>query len=316
MSLARAAVVGCGSAVPEGRLTNRDLERRGLDTDDEWIVERTGIRERRTAGPHETTAALATAAGASAIKDAGLTPDDIGFVVLATTTPDQVLPSTSTAVQDALGVRCGAIDVSAACAGFVYALGMAASLVEAGRVDNVLVVGAETLTRIVDPMDRGTAILFGDGAGAVVLARAETGAGLLSWDTGCDGSLTSLLEVPVGESYMHMDGPEVFRKAVRVVVESGAAALAAAGVGADDIALFVPHQANVRIISAACDRLGIPLERAFVNIDRYGNTSAASVPLALHEAVESGRVADGDLVLLSGFGAGMAWASAVLRWGR
>ena len=316
MSLARAAVVGCGSAVPEGRLTNRDLERRGLDTNDEWIIERTGIRERRMASPNETTAALATAAGASAIKDAGLTPDDIGFVVLATTTPDQVLPSTSTAVQDALGVRCGAIDVSAACAGFVYALGLAASMVEAGRVDNVLVVGAETLTRIVDPMDRGTAILFGDGAGAVVLARGGSRGGLLSWDTGCDGSLTSLLEVPVGEAYMHMDGPEVFRKAVRVVVESGAAAMAAAGVAADDIALFVPHQANVRIISAACDRLGIPLERAFVNIDRYGNTSAASVPLALHEAVEGGRVADGDLVLLSGFGAGMAWASAVLRWGR
>lgn len=316
MNLARAAVVGCGSAVPEGRLTNADLERRGLDTNDEWIVERTGIRERRMAGPDDTTAALATAAGAGAIKDAGLTPDDIGFVVLATTTPDQVLPSTSTAVQEALGVRCGAVDVSAACAGFVYALGMASSLVETARADNVLVIGAETLTRIVDPMDRGTAILFGDGAGAAVLARSEAGGGLLSWDTGCDGSLTSLLEVPAGEAYMLMDGPEVFRKAVRVVVESSAAALTAAGVAADDIALFVPHQANVRIISAACDRLGIPSERAFVNIERYGNTSAASVPLALHEAVECGRVADGDLVLLSGFGAGMAWASAVLRWGR
>lgn len=316
MSLARAAVIGCGSAVPEGRLTNADLERRGLDTNDEWIVERTGIRERRMAGPDDTTAALATAAGGSAIKDAGLTPDDIGFVVLATTTPDQVLPSTSTAVQDALGVRCGAIDLSAACAGFVYALGMAASMVETGRADNVLVIGAETLTRIVDPMDRGTAILFGDGAGAVVLARSDDAGGLLSWDTGCDGSLASILEVPAGDAYMSMDGPEVFRKAVRVVVESGAAALAAAGVAADDIAVFVPHQANVRIISAACDRLGIPFERAFVNIDQYGNTSAASVPLALHGAVEAGRLTDGDLVLLSGFGAGMTWASAVLRWGR
>lgn len=316
MTDARAVILGCGAAAPEGRLTNADLEARGLDTNDSWITERTGIRERRVAGPDDTTASLAAAAGASAIKDAGLTPDDIGLLVLATTTPDQSLPATSATVQDVLGVRCGALDLSAACAGFVYALGMVASVVEAGRADNVLIIGAEVLSRIVDPQDRSTTILFGDGAGAAVVGRVEgTAAGLMSWNAGCDGSAAAILEVPAGGQFMQMDGPEVFRRAVRVLVDSGSAALVEAGVDADDVALLVPHQANVRIISAAADRLGIPMDRVMVNLDRYGNTSAASIPLALHEAVEAGRVHDGDLVLLSGFGAGMTWASALVRWG-
>ncbi|HVF74520.1 MAG TPA: beta-ketoacyl-ACP synthase III [Acidimicrobiales bacterium] len=309
MTAARAVVTGLGSAVPEGRLTNADLEAR-VDTNDQWIVDRTGIRERRVAGPDDSTASLAAAAGAAAVKDAGLTPDDIGLLVLATTTPDQKLPATSSAVQDLLGLRCGAFDLTAACSGWVYGLGVAASLVETGRADNVLVVGAEVLSRIVDPADRGTSILFGDGAGAGVVARREGEAGLLSWDTGCDGSLASILEVPLGEQHMHMDGPEVFRRAVRALVDSANKALAQAGVTAADIDVFVPHQANTRIISAAADRLGIPMDRAVLNIERYGNTSAASIPLALAEA----DLADGDLVLLSGFGAGMTWASAVLRW--
>ena len=298
-------------AVPESRLTNGDLEQL-LDTSDEWIVERTGIRERRVAGPSDTSATLGAEAGAAAIKDAGLTPGDIGLLVVATCTAPQVLPSTAALVQEALGLRCGALDVAAACAGFVYGLVAAASM--AGD-QPALLIGAETLTRITDPDDRGTRILFGDGAGAAVVGRpADPSAGLLAWDLGCDGSAASLLEVPVGDRYMRMEGTEVFRRAVRIVVESAIVTLDRAGLSAADVDVFVPHQANVRIIDASCSRLGIPMEKAVVNIDRYGNTSAASIPIALAEAVEQGRVKPGAVVLLSGFGAGMTWASAVLRW--
>ena len=312
---ATAAISGVGLSVPEGRLTNADLEQR-VDTSDAWIVERTGIRERRIAAPHETTASLATAAGAAAVKDAGIVPDDVDLLLLATCTPDEQLPHTSARVQEALGLRCGAIDVGAACAGFVYALGLAASVVESGRARHVLVVGAETLSRITDPDDRGTAVLFGDGAGACVVSPSTGPGALLAWHAGCDGSAGDHLRVPVDLGFIRMDGAEVFRRAVRVVVESSAAALTAAGLTADDVDLFVPHQANVRIIHAAADRLGIPRERAFVNIDRYGNTSAASVPIALCEAVESGRLGNGELALLSGFGAGMTYASTLVLWGR
>ena len=311
----RATIAGVGIGVPEARLTNADLEAR-VDTNDTWIVERTGIRERRVAINGETTASMAVVAGAAAIKDAGLTPDDVDLVVLASTTPDRKVPATSASVQDGLGLRCGAFDLNAACAGFVYSLGVAASLVETGRASTVLVAGSDVLTRITDPDDRATVVLFGDGAGAVVLTATDGDGGLLSWSVGCDGSLLAILEVPVGEQYLKMDGREVFRRAVRVVVDSARAALADAGAAANDLALFVPHQANARIVGAAVSRLGIPEDRTAVNLDRYGNTSAASIPLALAEAVEAGRVRDGDLVLLSGFGAGMTWASAVLRWGR
>jgi 3-oxoacyl-[acyl-carrier-protein] synthase-3 len=311
----RATIAGTGMAVPEARLTNADLEAR-VDTSDAWIVERTGIRERRVATGGETTATLASDAGAAAIKAAGLTPDEIDLLVLATTTPDQKVPATSAMVHDSLGLRCGAFDVNAACAGFVYSLGLGSSLIETGRAGNVLVVGAEILTRIVDPTDRTTCVLFGDGAGAAVLTGTDDGGGLLGWDVGCDGSLVSILEVPFGEQWLSMEGGEVFRRAVRAVVDSGTKALADAGVAAGEIDLFVPHQANARIITAACQRLGIAEERTMVNLDRYGNTSAASIPIALAEAAEEGRLHDGDLVLLAGFGAGMTWASAVLRWGR
>ena len=318
--MTRAVLTGWGTALPEGVVTNADLEAR-LDTSDAWIVERSGIRERRVAASGETTAALATAAGAAAVKQAGLTPSDVGALVLATTTPDQVMPATSARVHDALGLSGGALDVNAACAGFVYALVTGAAFVEAGRVEHTLVIGADLMTRITDPTDRTTAVLFGDGAGAVVLSsQGSSGAaaaerdGLLAWDLGCDGSLSALLEVPRDTGFMRMDGREVFRRAVRVVVDSAGAALAKAGLTAADVDLFVPHQANARIISAAADRLQIPADRTVVNIDRYGNTSAGSVPIALAEAADAGRVADGDVVLLSGFGAGMAWGSAVLRW--
>ena len=322
-----ATITGCGVAIPEGRLTNADLEAR-LETDDAWIVERTGIRERRIAGPGESTASLAITAGQAAIADAGLTADDIGLVIVATATPEQPIPATSAFVQDGLGVRGGAFDVGAACAGFVYALVVAASLVESG-VEHAVVVGSETLSRVVDPDDRATAVLFGDGAAAAVVSRAPAGRGLLAWDVGCDGSLASLVEVPAGGSrlptsaatvadgrhWLRMEGPELFRQAVRAVVDTASAVLARAEAGAADVDLFVPHQANARIIAAAASRLGIPPERTMLNVDRFGNTSAASIPLALAEAAGDGRLSDGDLVLLAGFGAGMTWASALLRWG-
>jgi len=326
----RAYVDGWGTAVPDARLTNADLERR-VDTTDEWIVERTGIRERRVAGPGETTASLAIAAGTEAIKRAGLTPDAIDLLVLATATPEQPIPHTGAFVGEGIGLRCGSFDLGAGCAGFVYALVTGASLLTGGGLEHVLVVGAETLSRIIDPEDRGTCILFGDGAAGVTLARttASDGPGLLAWDLGCDGSAAGLLEIPAGgsrrptspetvaagEHFLQMAGQEVFRRAVRAVVDSANATLARAGVIAEDLACFVPHQANVRIIEAACQRVGIPMERTLVNIDRYGNTSAASIPLALAEAADAGRLHPGDLVLLSGFGAGMTWASALLRWG-
>jgi 3-oxoacyl-[acyl-carrier-protein] synthase-3 len=322
------AVAGFGTYSPERALTNADLERT-LDTNDQWIVERTGIRERRIAADDETTSTMAIAAATAAIKDAGITPDDVDLVVMATTTPDQIVPACSPFVSDALGLRCGSFDVNAACAGFAYALVVGASLVATGA-RNVLVIGAETLSRFVNWDDRGTAILFGDGAGAAVLTPSSNGAQLLSWDLGCDGSAAPLIEIPVGGSkrparpdnvggddhLIHMQGNEVFRRAVRAVVDSAQTTLTTAGVSADEVDVFVPHQANVRIIDAACSRLGIPMERTIVNIDRYGNTSAASIPLALGDALADGRISDGDLVLLAGFGAGMTWASALLRWGR
>jgi 3-oxoacyl-[acyl-carrier-protein] synthase-3 len=331
----RAAVAGWGYAVPQGRLTNADLEARGIDTTDEWIVERTGIDERRILSPGETTASLAVAAGYAAITSAGITPADLSMVMVATCTPEQPIPETSVFVAEGLGVRCGAFDVGAACAGFTSGVVVASALLGAsgGSLGPILVIGAENLTRVVDPTDRSMVILFGDAAGAVVLAPSAggpSGPGLLAWDTGSDGSQTSLIQIPgggsrrpptaetvaAGEHWMTMQGQEVFRRAVRVVVDSSLATLGKAGIGPGDIDWFVPHQANARIVSASAKRLGIPEERCVVNIDRYGNTSAASIPLALAEATEQGRIADGDLILLSGVGAGMTWASALLRWGR
>jgi 3-oxoacyl-[acyl-carrier-protein] synthase-3 len=324
----KVAITGWGMAVPERRVTNFDLAE-VVDTSDEWIMDRTGIRERRVAGPGETTASLAIEAGMAAIKDAGVDPSDIGLCMVATCTSEQPIPPTSSFVQDGLGLRCGAFDVDAACSGFVYALVLGASMVTTGASGPVLVIGSETLTRVVDPTDRSTVILFGDGAGAVVLTPSDE-VGLLAWDLGCDGSLTGLLGVPAGGSrqpvtpeglaagdqWLKMDGREVFRRAVRVIVDSARATMERAAVTADDIALFIPHQANSRIIDSAAAKLGLPPERTFTNIDRYGNTSAASVPIALAEAADAGRLHPGDLVLMTGFGAGMSWASALVRWER
>jgi 3-oxoacyl-[acyl-carrier-protein] synthase-3 len=316
-------------AAPEGRLTNQDWVKL-VDTSDEWITERTGIKERRVAGPEESTATLAIDAGLAAIKSANLTPADIGACMVATVTPEQPIPFTAAYVQDGLGLRCGAFDVDAACSGFVYALVLGSSLIATAGLDAVLVIGSETLLRIADWSDRSTAVLFGDGAGAVVLTpSADDDCGLLSWDLGCDGSAAHLLSVSAGGSrlptsaetvaagqhYLRMEGQEVFRRAVRAIVESAAGAMDQAGVRPDDVKLFIPHQANLRIMTSAATRLGISAERMYVNVDRYGNTSAASIPLALAEAADAGRLEPGDLVLMSGFGAGMSWASALVRWG-
>jgi 3-oxoacyl-[acyl-carrier-protein] synthase III len=305
-----AVITGWGTALPPKVLTNQNLADMGLDTSDEWIVERTGIRERHVGG---TTAGLSAEAGRAALGMSGLDPASIDALVLATTTPDRTVPATSATVQNELGLTCGAFDVNAACSGFTYAMVIAHGLIAVGA-ERILVIGTDTLARITDWEDRNTAVLFGDGSGAVVLEAVDGGGQLLSWDLDADGSAEPLLYAEVGE-YMHMDGKEVFRRAVRIMVDSAIKSMQHAGVTPDDIALIVPHQANARIIQAACDRLGIGVERAAIVLDRTGNTSAASIPLALVDAIDNGRVQDGDLVLLVGFGAGMTAASAVIRWG-
>jgi 3-oxoacyl-[acyl-carrier-protein] synthase-3 len=301
-------ITGWGIAVPDKVVTNDDMAV-NLDTSDEWIVERTGIRERHIGG---TTSGLAIEAAQAALARAGRTPQEIDNLVLATTTPDGIVPGTAPTVQHGIGMRGGAFDINAACSGFVYGLITTAGLIAVGS-GPVLLVGSETLSRITDMDDRKIAIIVGDGAGAVVVEPVEGPGSLLSWNLNSDGALKHLLKCEHGGT-LFMDGKEVFRRAVRVVVESAERAMADAGLGPDDISLMVPHQANLRIIQAACQRLGIPEERTMVVIDRYGNTSSASIPLALNDAIEGGRVHGGDNLLLTGFGGGMTWASAVFRW--
>jgi 3-oxoacyl-[acyl-carrier-protein] synthase-3 len=329
-------IAGTGYYVPEQRLTNADLERL-MDTSDEWIVERTGIRERRLAAPDEAAASMAVSAAVKALDNAQLRAEDIDLCIVATCTADQPLPSTASFVADALGIGGGAFDLGAACAGFVYGLISASAMVGTGGTRAALVIGSEVLSRIVDFTDRSTGMLFGDGAGAVVVVPSggagpsgpSDAPGLLAWDVGSDRSSTGILEIPAGGSrlpataatveaglhFMRMDGREVYRRAIRAVVDSVEATLARAGVAPADVDLFIPHQANARIVDAVLPRLGIDASRTFTNIARYGNTSSASIPIALSEAGEQGRLHDGDLVLLTGFGAGMTWASALLRWG-
>jgi 3-oxoacyl-[acyl-carrier-protein] synthase-3 len=308
-----ARITGWGTALPEKVVTNADLEAT-LDTSDEWIVERSGIRERRVGS---TTSGLAIASGAAAMEKAGVDAKDIGLLVLCTTSPDQQVPATSAVVQHELGLACGAFDVNAACSGFVYGLVTAYQFIATGSIDRALVIGSETLSRITDWDDRSTAVLFADGAGAVVVEAAEVDESadshLLAWDLGCDGSARSILDADIG-GYIHMEGREVFRRAVRVMIDSGRRTMEQAGVTADDIALVVPHQANIRIIESANAKLGLPMERTAVVLERTGNTSSASIPLALVDAIERGRVSPGDLILFVGFGAGMTWASAIVRW--
>jgi 3-oxoacyl-[acyl-carrier-protein] synthase-3 len=304
-----AVVTGWGVALGEKVVTNHDLSAR-LDTSDEWITERTGIKERRIGG---TTSQLAADAGTGALRRAGRSAEEVDLLLLATATPDALVPGTSATVQKLLGTNGGAFDVNAACSGFVYALVAAHGMVLAGA-ERVLVIGSETLSRITDWDDRTIAVLVGDGAGAVLLEAVDGPGQLLSWDLGADGSLRHLLSCDHG-GYLYMNGREIFRHAVRAVVDSSSAALSRAGLGPGDVDLFVPHQANARIITAASQRLGIEADRCVVTIDRYGNTSSASIPIALAEAAEDGRLVPGSIVLLSGFGGGMTWASAILRWG-
>jgi 3-oxoacyl-[acyl-carrier-protein] synthase-3 len=302
-------VAGWGVALPDQVVTNADLEAR-LDTTDAWITERTGIKERRVGG---TTAGLAVDAAQAALDHAGIDVASIDEVLLATSTPDRQMPATASEVQDRLGITGGACDINAACSGFVYALVHAAGLLALGA-RRVLLVGAETMSRITDQDDRNTAILFADGAGALVLEADDEGNGdLLGWDLGSDGSATDLLFAEVG-GFVQMEGREVFRRAVRATVESSQRSLSRAGLTAGEVDLLVPHQANIRIIESACQRLAIPMERTATVLHSTGNTSAASIPLALVDAIERGRVQDGDVVLLVGFGAGMSWASAIMRW--
>jgi 3-oxoacyl-[acyl-carrier-protein] synthase-3 len=302
-------ITGWGFALPDKVVTNDDLAAM-MDTSDAWIQERTGIQERRVGG---STASLSIEAGRRAIEKSGVDPASIDALILATTTPDQTVPATSAAVQDGLGLRCGAFDLNAACSGFTYALVVAHGLLGAGA-NRILVIGTDTLSRITDWTDRGTAILFADGSGAAVLEAVDGPGQLLGWDIDADGSLGPLLYADISD-YIEMDGKEVFRRAVRIMVDSAEKSMKHAGVTADNLALVVPHQANLRIIEAACKRLGVDMDRAVTVIQRTGNTSSASIPLALVDALDNGRVKDGDLVLLVGFGAGMTAASAVLRWG-
>lgn len=307
---ARGAVIrGWGAALPPKVVTNHDLASY-LDTSHDWIVERTGIHERHVGG---STAGLSVEAGRQALERSGVDPASIDVLVLATTTPEQTVPATSAQVQHELGLRCGAFDVNAACSGFMYALVAAHGLIGMG-MNRALVIGTDALSKIVDWDDRGTAILFADGSGAVVLEAVEGPGQLLAWDVDADGSARRFLYAEVG-GHVVMDGREVFRRAVRVMVDSATKTLAHAGVGPGDVAVCIPHQANTRIIDAAIERLGIPAERTVVNLPKVGNTSSGSIPLALAEALDTGRVADGDLVLMVGFGAGMTAASALLRWG-
>ena len=303
-----AKFIGWGTALPEKVVTNEELSKT-MDTSDEWIRERTGIERRHIGG---TTASLSIESGRKAIEMAGIDPLSIDALVLSTTTPDRTVPATSATVQNGLGLRCGAFDVNAACSGFVYALVTGHGLIAMG-MKRVLVIGTDTLSRITDWTDRNTAILFADGSGAAVI-EAVTGPGqLMGWDFDADGSLEELLYAEIGGT-LHMDGKEVFRRAVRIMVDSAEKSLKASGLTANEIDLVVPHQANVRIIEAACKRLDIPMSKTAIVLHETGNTSSASIPLALFDAVANSRVKSGDNVLLVGFGAGMTAASAVIKW--
>lgn len=302
-------ITGWASALPDEIVTNDDLAKT-LDTDHDWIVERTGIHSRRIGG---TTHSLSVESGGAAIKQAGLTPDDIDCVILATTSPDKRCPATAATVQDELGISGGAFDLNAACSGFVYALAVADGLITTGA-EHILVIGTDVLSNMTDFTDRNTAVIFADGSGAMVVSATEGAGNLLAWSLDSDGSLERLLNCEHDGGKLQMVGKEVFRHAVTYMVQTSNDALEKAGVTIDDIALVVPHQANVRIIDAAARRLGCPPEKIAVVLDHTGNSSSATIPLAFVEAHDDGRVARGDLVLMTGFGAGMSAASAVIRW--
>ncbi|KOY13624.1 beta-ketoacyl-ACP synthase III [Paenibacillus xylanivorans] len=321
-------VIGTGKYVPEKILTNSDLEKM-VDTNDEWIVSRTGIKERHIAAPDQATSDLAYEAAIKALESAGMTGSDLDLIIVATITPDSSFPSTACILQDKLGAKgAAAFDLSAACSGFVYGLATATSFIQSGMYNNALVIGADCLSRITDYTDRNTCVLFGDGAGAVIVGEVPEGRGFKSFDLGAEGAGGSLLQMEGGGSrlpasaetvenkkhYIYMNGREVFKFAVRVMGTATIEVLRKAGLERTDVDLFVPHQANIRIIQSAMQRLELPEEKVVVNVDKYANTSAASIPLALVEAAEEGRMKAGDTVLMVGFGGGLTWGASVLVW--
>lgn len=327
-SARRVKILGTGSFAPEKRLTNDDLSRI-VDTSDAWITERTGIKERRIAADDVAVSDLALEASRRALEAAELRPEDLDMIVFATSTPDRVVPASAVYLQKKLGAHnAGAVDNLAACAGFAYALANGWALVANGQSNRCLVVGAETLSKVTDYRDRSTCILFGDAAGAVVLAPSEDESDILYAKTGADGRLEHLIIAPAGGSammptperwekrqiYIQMKGREVYKFAVPKFVEIIREALAACRLTLDDLKLIVPHQMNARMLEAVCHRLEVPTSKVFLNIDRYGNTSSASVPMALDEAVRGGRLRRGDLVLLTAMGAGLTWGTIILRW--
>lgn len=323
-----AHITGWGMSVPEKVLSNDDLAKM-VETNDEWITTRTGIKERRIADEHQTTASLAVEASIRALQVANISPSAIDLIIVSTSSPEHIFPATASLVQDQIGAtRAGAFDLSAACSGFIYALNIAAQCIRSGSMKTALVIGAETLSRFVNWRDRGTCILFGDGAGAFVLQASEQAGGVLSAVMRSDGSGGDLLSLPAGGSrfpasfdtvhngqhYIHMNGREVFRFATRVMAQATQEAVEKAKLKIEDVNLIVPHQANLRIIEAAARGLDFPMDRVAVNVSRYGNTSTASIPLATVEALEQGRIKPGDRIVFVGFGGGLTWGAAAVQW--
>ncbi len=323
-----AHITGWGMVVPERVLTNHELAQM-VDTSDEWIVERTGIRERRIAGPGETTASLAVAAALRALEVANLSPANVDLVIVSSSSPEHIFPATASLVQDRIGAdKAGAFDLQAACAGFIYGLCLGAQAIQSGAAQNALVIGAETLSRFTDWQDRNTCILFGDGAGAFVLQASNEPGGILSSTLRSDGSGGDLLSIPAGGSrlptseetlknklhFIHMNGREVFRFATRVMAQATREVVAKAGLQLQNIKLVIPHQANRRIIEAAARNLDIPLEQCVINVEKYGNTSTASIPIATCEVIENGKLKPGDRVVFVGFGGGLTWGAVAVEW--
>jgi 3-oxoacyl-[acyl-carrier-protein] synthase-3 len=324
-----AAIVGTGRGLPVSVMTNHDFAAIGIETSHEWIVERSGIVERRIARNGETTASMAAEAGRNAMERANVHPGQLDTIILSTATPDRLLPSTAVDLQAELGAgRAAAFDIGAACAGWLYAMTVAEGMIMSGASETILVVGSEKMSAIVDWKDRATCVLFGDGAGAAIVQRAKTGKGILSSFLRSDGKLADLLYRPAGGAtnqfsqqvldershYVRMAGREVFKHAVRSMSEAADRALDAARLTGEDIDLLIPHQANMRIIEATAKHSSIPMEKVYVNVDRFGNTSSASIPIALDEAIERGKIQDGTTVLLVAFGAGFTWASMIIRF--
>ena len=323
-----AKIVGTGSATPERILTNQDLEKM-VDTTDEWITARTGIKERHIVAEDQAASDLAYDASVKALERSNMTPDQLDMIIVATVCPDAQLPSTACILQDKLkALNAAVVDIAAACSGFIYGLQYARALILTGQKKNVLVIGVETLTRLTNWKDRNTCVLFGDGAGAAVVCASDEKGGILNTFTKADGSLTHLLQIPYGGCktpineenmndplrYICMEGPEVFKSAVKAMGEAATTIVKESGIDPSEIKLMIPHQANIRIIEATAKRIKLPMDRVYVNIHKYGNTSAASIPIALDEAVQEGRIISGDKIVLVAFGAGFTWGSALIEW--